>query len=194
MWGSNCYLLSSDSHAAIVDPSADAQTLHNRLAQEGLILDFILLTHGHFDHIVSLDKLRDLTGSPAWIHEADWKFPEDSHKNGFYTFFHMERTYRRPERTFCDREILMLGDEPIRVLHTPGHTAGSSCFLCNNEFLLTGDTLFADAYGRYDLYSGNETVLFRSLRELRTLDQTLKIYPGHGHHARLGNALDIVLP
>ena len=193
MWGSNCYLLTSGSHAAVVDPSADAKTIYNRLAQGGLTLDYILLTHGHFDHIISIDSLRDLTGASVWIHETEWKFPEDSHKNAFYTVFRMERTYRRPERTFCDREILMLGDEPIRVLHTPGHTAGSSCFLCNNEFLLTGDTLFADAYGRYDLYSGDEATLFQSLRDLKALEGTLPIYPGHGQSAILQEALRSVL-
>ena len=193
MWGSNCYLLTSGSHAAIVDPSANAQTLYNLLAQRGLTLDYILLTHGHFDHIVSIDALRDLTGAQVWIHESELHFPEDSHKNAFYQFFHMERAYRRPEQVLHDRDTLPLGDELIRVIHTPGHTMGSVCFLCNNEYLITGDTLFADTYGRYDLYSGDEALLFRSLKSLRSLPQTLPIYPGHGTDATLGDALDTVL-
>lgn len=192
-WGSNCYLLECGSHAAIVDPSADANTIVNLLSQKGLTLDYILLTHGHFDHIVSIDTLREKTGAPVCIHEADLTMPEDAHKNAFYLFFRMDRKYRRPERALRDKEILLLGDEQIRVIHTPGHTAGCVSFLCNNEFLITGDTLFADSYGRCDLYSGNMSVLFQSLRDLRDLNQDLLIYPGHGESARLGDALDNVL-
>ena len=192
-WGSNCYLLESGTHAAIVDPSADANTITTLLAQKGLSLDFILLTHGHFDHIVSIDSLRERTGAPVLIHESDLSMPEDAHKNAFFTFFHMERTYRRPDRALRDREILHLGDESIRVIHTPGHTAGCVCYLCNDEFLITGDTIFADAYGRFDLYGGNASVLFQSLRSMRDLPQDLTIYPGHGECARLGDALDNVL-
>ena len=192
-WGSNCYLLECGTHAAIVDPSADANTITTLLAQKGLTLDFILLTHGHFDHIVSIDSLRELTGAPVLIHEADLSMPEDAHKNAFYTFFRMERAYKRPDRALQDKEILHLGDESIRVIHTPGHTAGCVSFLCNDEFLITGDTLFADSYGRYDLYGGNASALFQSLRSLRDLPQNLTIYPGHGECARLGDALDTVL-
>lgn len=192
-WGSNCYLLQSGDHAAIVDPSADANTIVTALASNGLTLDYILLTHGHFDHIVSIDTLREKTGTPVCIHEYDLLMPEDAHKNAFYTFFRMERAYKRPEKALFDNEILKLGDELIRVIHTPGHTAGGACFLCNNEFLITGDTLFADSYGRYDLYGGDEATLFHSLRELRSLPKNLIIYPGHGDSALLGNALDTVI-
>ena len=192
-WGSNCYLLYSGTHAAIVDPSASADTILRELATRGLTLEMILLTHGHFDHIVSIDTLRERTGAPACIHEGDLNMPEDSTRNAFYTFFRMHRSYRRPDRALQNGEVLMLGDEQIRVLHTPGHTAGGACFLCNGEFLLTGDTLFENNYGRCDLYGGSESTLFQSLRSLRELDQNLIIYPGHGDSARLGDALDFVL-
>ena len=119
--------------------------------------------------------------------------PEDAHKNAFYTFFRMERAYKRPDRTLRDKENLHLGDEIIRVIHTPGHTAGCVCYLCNDEFLITGDTLFADSYGRFDLYGGNASVLFQSLQGMRDLPQDLTIYPGHGECARLGDALDNAL-
>ena len=192
-WGSNCYLLTSGSHAAIVDPSASADTLLQALAQEGLTLDYILLTHGHFDHIVSIDTLREKVSAPVCIHKDDLLFPESATKNGFALLFRVDRTYRRPDRALHDGEILLLGDEEIRVIHTPGHTTGSVCFLCNNELLITGDTLFADTYGRCDLYGGSEAALFASLRSLRQLPKELPIYPGHGEDALLGDALDTVL-
>ena len=192
-WGSNCYLLTVGEHAAVVDPSADAKTIVNAIKCAGAKLEMILLTHGHFDHIVSVDTLRDATGAPLLVHESDAGMLSDAHKNAFYTFFHMDRTYRAPEKTFADGELLTLGDETIRVISTPGHSQGSVCFDCNGEFLLTGDTLFADGYGRFDLYGGNREILFHSLVQMRQLPQNLLIYPGHGDTERLGTALDNII-
>ena len=190
-WGSNCYLLTAGSHAALVDPSADASTLMDAVAARGCTLDMILLTHGHFDHIVSVDTLRQRTGTPLLIHKDDAPMLTDAKKNAFYTFFRMERTYRDADRFLHDGEELNLGNEIIRVIHTPGHSPGSVCFLCNGEYLLTGDTLFDEGFGRYDLWGGSATILKDSLSRLRTLDQSLPIYPGHGAPATLGNALDM---
>ena len=189
-WGANCYLLINGSDAAVVDPSARADKILDALREENAEIRFILLTHGHFDHIVSLDSLREITGVPAYIHEEDFDFPADSHKNGFGYFFKTEKSYRDPDRHLTDGEILTLGNEEIRVIHTPGHTAGSTCYLCNNEFLLTGDTLFDGDRGRTDLYSGDEKTLLASLDGLRALSQDLPIYPGHGESTTLGHALD----
>lgn len=190
-WGSNCYLLTVGSHAALVDPSANASTLMAAVAQKGAVLDFILLTHGHFDHIVSMDELRQHTDAPVMIHEGDAEMPGDATKNAFYTFFRKERTYRDADRELADGEVLMLGNEPIRVIHTPGHSPGSVCYLCNDQFLLTGDTLFDEGVGRCDLWKGDADRLRESLAQLRTYPQNLRIYPGHGAPARLGIALDM---
>ena len=192
-WGSNCYLLTVGEHAAVVDPSADARTIVNAVKCAGARLEMILLTHGHFDHIVSVNTLRDATGAQLFVHENDAGMLTDAHKNAFYTFFRMDRTYRAPEHTLKDGDQLSLGDETIRVISTPGHSQGSVCFDCNGEFLLTGDTLFADGYGRFDLYGGDRELLFHSLGQLRALPQRLPIYPGHGDSALLGAALDNII-
>ena len=189
-WGSNCYLLTSGANAAVVDPSADVNAITAALREEGASLRYILLTHGHFDHIVSLDTLRNATGAPAMIHESELDFPGDSHKNAFADLFFMDRAYRDPDKGLQDQEILMLGEERIQVIHTPGHTCGSVCYLCNDQFLITGDTLFANGYGRFDLYSGDPQDLMRSLRTLSALPSYLPIYPGHGESVKLFEALD----
>lgn len=191
-WGSNCYLLTVGSHAALVDPSANAYMLLDAIASKGCALDFILLTHGHFDHIVSIDTLRQHTDAPVLIHEDDAEMLGDARKNAFYTFFRQEKSYRDADRLLTDGEILKLGDEIIRVIHTPGHSAGSVCYLCNeDQFLLTGDTLFDDGVGRCDLWKGNADRLRSSLKKLRAFPQNCLIYPGHGAPARLGIALDL---
>ena len=191
-WGSNCYLLTVGSHAALVDPSANAAVLMDAVAQKGAVLDFILLTHGHFDHIVSIDTLRQYTDAPVMIHEDDSEMLGDSTKNAFFTFFRQERTYRDADRLLTDGDVLMLGEETIRVVHTPGHSAGSVCYLCNeDQLLLTGDTLFDEGIGRTDLWKGDSDRLRSSLQKLRTYPQNMHIYPGHGAPARLGIALDL---
>lgn len=190
-FGANCYLLvSQDGQAAIVDPSPDADTLCDALRTEHATLRRILLTHGHFDHILSLDTLRDRTHIPAGIHERDRDLPSDARKNAFEAFFRQRRVWRTPEETFSDGDRLVIGSETVTVLHTPGHTAGSVCFLLNDgRDLLTGDTLFAETYGRTDLYSGNSADLCASLGRMATLPPEITIYPGHGESARLGDAL-----
>lgn len=191
-WGSNCYLLTSGTHAFVVDPSAKAETILSATEQSGASLEGILLTHGHFDHIVSVNELRDRLRIPLYVHENDAELITDARKNAFYTFFRMETSYRPAEKQFRHGDTLYLGKEPIQVLHTPGHTSGSVCFLCNNEFLITGDTLFADNIGRCDLYGSDPAQMTESLHFLRTLPSHLTIYPGHGEQARLGAALDNV--
>ena len=190
---SNCYLLTVGNQAIVVDPSAPVAEILLALRESDLTLSMILLTHGHFDHLFSLQDLRKATGAPVLIHEKDADLPDDPEKNMFLRLFGMPRRFGAPDQVLKSGEELSLGGEPIRVIHTPGHTAGSVCYLCNGEFLLTGDTLFADSYGRTDLYSGDEEALFDSLHRLRALPPDLRIYPGHGEPALLGQALDCVI-
>lgn len=189
-FGSNCYLLISGDKAAVVDPSADADVILQKVAEKGATLQYILLTHGHFDHITSLDTLRKKTGIPAYVHTLDAGLVEDAHQNAFFTFFHHYRTWQRPENLLKDGDTLPLGEITIRVLHTPGHTHGSVCYDCGGEFLITGDTLFAQGFGRYDLYGGDPYLLKDSLRKLSMLPKNTLIYPGHGSSATLSEALD----
>ena len=106
-FGANCWLLCSrDGQAAVVDPSPDAGTVSDALREEGAKPSVILLTHGHFDHILSLDTLRDATGIPALIHRDDLGFPNDARKNAFEVFFHQRRVWRTPDGTFRDGRFL----------------------------------------------------------------------------------------
>ena len=191
-FASNCYLLFCGNEAAVVDPSANADTILQKIAEHGATLQYILLTHGHFDHICSLDILREKTGVPAYIHGGDFDMPSNSQKNAFSLFFGQERSWRTPEKTLSEGDVLKLGSEEIRVLHTPGHTEGSVCYLCGDNILITGDTLFDRGFGRYDLYGGDPGTLFRSLRMLTELSPTLRIHPGHGMSSTLGDALGAI--
>lgn len=196
-WGSNCYVLISEDgeglrHAAVVDPSASAQGIVDFLKSQNAILEYIVLTHGHFDHTMSLDTLRDATGAPACIHKDDAEMLSDGQKNAFAVFFGQDRKWRSAERLLSDGDRIALGNEAVEVISTPGHSKGSICLL-TDKFIITGDTVFADGYGRYDLHGGDVEQLASSLKLLRKYDPTLILYPGHGDRGRLGHALDNVI-
>ena len=191
-WCSNCYILVSGTHAAVVDPSASAKGIVDFLKTKGATLEYIVLTHGHFDHIISLDTLREATNAPALIHKDDAEMLSDGKKNAFEFFFGQERKWKNAERLLSHGDRLTLGDETIEIISTPGHSKGSICLL-TDSFMLTGDTLFAEGYGRYDLHGGDVDQLKASLQKLRNYDQDLVIYAGHGGESTLGRALDNVL-
>ena len=194
-YASNCYLLIADGkdgkrHAAVVDPSASAQRIIALVQEKGEELEYIVLTHGHFDHIMALDALRDRAGIPAYIHEEDAEMLSDGEKNAYSFFFGKDMVYRSAEKTLKHGEKLRLGNEELEIISTPGHSKGSICILSKKDgILITGDTIFAMGYGRYDLYGGNVQILADSIRSLNDLDPNLVIYPGHGESETLGRAL-----
>jgi glyoxylase-like metal-dependent hydrolase (beta-lactamase superfamily II) len=198
--GANCYLLSSNGHAMIVDPCARTEIITAAVEQAGLVLDGILLTHGHFDHMMSLEALLQKYPVPVYLGAGDRDFPSDGRKNAFSLFFGCERTFPEATDLLRDGDLLVLGNEEIRVISTPGHSGGSSCFYVRTDgepsILLTGDTLFADCTGRTDLYGGSDEILRDSLLELLSLsrtDNSIVIYPGHGESELLTVALRAVL-
>jgi glyoxylase-like metal-dependent hydrolase (beta-lactamase superfamily II) len=139
--------------------------------------------------MLSLDELRDAyPDAPVYLHRDDAELLADGEKNAFALFFGQDRAWRPADHLLTDGEIIRLGDTGIRVLHTPGHTRGSVCYLCGDD-LITGDTIFASGYGRYDLYGGDWGALCASLRSLTELLPHLRIYPGHGPNTTLGQAL-----
>ena len=188
-FASNCYLLIEGDKALVVDPGVSVKAMQSALADEGARCVGILLTHGHFDHMLSLDELRDTyPDATVYIHCDDAELLSDGSKNAFFTFFGQDRVWRPADHLLIDGEMILLGDSRIRVIHTPGHTRGSVCYLCGDD-LVTGDTLFAGGYGRYDLYGGNYGALCTSLRSLTERSPALRIHPGHGPSALLGDAL-----
>lgn len=188
-FGANTYLLISGCHALVVDPAVSCGAILEAARAEDAFLEGILLTHGHFDHLLSLDPLRERTALPAAIHTDDAAMLTDGKTNAYYSFYGTERVFRPADRLLSEGDMIPLGDDHITVWHTPGHTPGSICLLCG-DFLLTGDTLFAENVGRCDLPGGSEVQLAASLARLRTLNASLTVYPGHGNTARLGDALD----
>lgn len=185
---SNSYLVCEGREAILVDAGTEPHRVEAALSERGLTLSAVVLTHGHFDHVLSIDLLREKYGVPILIHEADAELLGDAEKNAFATFFRRARTWRPADRTLAEGDEITLGDKTLTVLHTPGHTKGCICLL-GDGILLSGDTLFSSGYGRYDLYGGDGETLKRSLRKLASLPAETMIYPGHGGASTLESAL-----
>ena len=190
-FASNTYILENNSEAFIFDPSAKENEIARVLDEMNAKPVGIILTHGHFDHTLSLAALREKYGVPVYIHTLDNEMLSDSEKNAGKLLLWREFENSPADKTFDDGDELILGGETVKILHTPGHTKGSCCFLAS-DILITGDTLFAQGFGRYDLYGGDGEILFKSLSSLKKLDGTLKIYPGHGESSTLGSALNAI--
>lgn len=196
-FAANTYLIVSNGKAIVVDPSVSVTAIERSLCEQKADLCGILLTHGHFDHTISVDTLRDKYQIPLMIHEADAPMLTNGKINGFYDFYGQECVRRPAQELFQNNDLIPIGNESIRVISTPGHSPGSSCFLCSHDngskFLITGDTLFSNTIGRCDLWGGSDRVMVESLKLLRTLDGSMTIYPGHGPSHNLSAALENAL-
>lgn len=181
---SNCWMIIDDASGefAIVDPSSEPSSIDSKIAELGLqgsCFKYALLTHGHFDHIYSVDYVRENYGCRVCIHENDADCLTDSLKNANKLFFNEELVFEPADITLTDKDILKLGELEITVIHTPGHTAGSVCYMIEDS-MICGDTIFDRSVGRTDLPSGNTKVLYESLRKIKDMNGDIKLYPGHG--------------
>lgn len=184
----NSYLLidPATNAAAVVDPGyCDGALAQALAAAPDLHLDYILLTHGHFDHLLGVQALKEATGAAVVIHPLDAPCLSDPAQS-LAAEHGLAQTPVQPDRLVRDGDTLQLGSEPIRVLHTPGHTPGGVCYLLERDrVLLTGDTLFCMTVGRTDLGAGDAQALTASLRRLIALDGDYRVLPGHNRETTL---------
>ena len=187
-FSSNTYILENNGEAFIFDPSAKEKEISDVLDKIGATPVAIVLTHGHFDHTLTLSDVREKYGVPVMIHTKDNEMLGDSDKNAGKLLIWKKFDNDPTDKTFEGGDLLMLGGDDVKVLHTPGHTKGSCCFI-SDGIMISGDTIFAQGFGRYDLYGGDGQVLFSTLNSFKELDGSLRIYPGHGESAVLADAL-----
>ena len=176
----NCYLvINEDAQACvIVDPGAEGERIIRAVGS--LKPAAVLLTHAHWDHIGAVDAVCEKYGIPVYIHEADAPKLTDMEANTGKGFGYPV-TVKTIPRLLHDDEELNLAGIGLKVLHTPGHSKGSVCYLLEgNQGILTGDTLFKGGYGRYDFADGSFHELKESLRTLFHLTPQMPAWPGHG--------------
>ena len=182
VFATNCYLVYGEKSqkACLIDPAAFDDKIMEAISSKGLTLEYIILTHGHFDHILGANKFKEKIGVKIAAHALEAEYLENPAKS--LTGGEMVSA----DILLKENDVLTFGEISLRVLHTPGHTKGSCCFICETETVIfSGDTLFKNGIGRYDLYGGNYNVLMESLRKLKAIKENYKIYPGHGNNTTL---------
>lgn len=157
----NCYLLISEEKAVVIDPGAGLKKILKEIEEKKL--EYIILTHSHWDHSLAALKLKEKTGAKILIGKREKEFIKF-----------------QPDQFLDGGEEIKIDSLFLKIISTPGHTKGSICLLGDN-FIFTGDTLFEDGYGRTDLPESSPEEMEKSLKKLeKIIKPGMKIFPGHG--------------
>lgn len=183
--GANCYVIeTAPGRCVAIDIGGDHEYLMSLLMKRNLTLRKILLTHGHFDHIGGVEAVRKATGAEVYIHNEDTKMLTSEE-------YSLHRSmYGEPFTPVSDFTAIFGdcwindGELEFRVIHTPGHSGGSVCYVCG-DVMFSGDTLFRGSVGRTDFPGSDPLAMTRSLRKLWFMDGDYRVLPGHGEESRL---------
>ncbi len=183
----NCYLVydPGSPDAILVDPGEEADRFLAEAGRLNRTISAIWLTHAHIDHILGVAAIRKATGAPILLHPADLPLYRELPQQGLLFGLQVSAP-PPPDRWLADREELRIGTVTIEVRHAPGHTPGHVCFVMPGA-VLAGDVLFQGSIGRTDLPGGDHPVLLESIqRELLSLPDPTRVYPGHGPATTIG--------
>lgn len=185
----NCYLVINEDtkQAVVIDPAACPSYLMSHIKSEGMKVEAILLTHGHFDHIMGIDGFLSEFDVPVYVHEDDADAMEDPVLNQSSTYT-SGYTFGKA-RYLRDHQTLELVGYTFQVIHTPGHTKGGCCYyVASEDVLFSGDTLFQNSVGRTDFVNSSTSDLVHSVREkLFLLPDDTMVYPGHMGETKIGH-------
>jgi len=185
----NCYLVwnKATGEGVLIDPGDEAERICSAIAEERVKLKAILLTHGHFDHILVAEELKEKYDVPLYASKEEKEMLGSSRWNLSGREEGIEITDYIPLE---DGESIELLGKEWKVISTPGHTKGSVCYFVPGDipYLFSGDTLFYESYGRTDLYGGSEEAIKKSIKEkLFTLPDETLVYPGHEEATTIAN-------
>lgn len=183
----NCYIVGSESNkeGMLIDPGADDAVILQKVKDLGLDIKYIVLTHGHIDHVAALKEVKEATGAEVAIHADD---ASSLQGQSFVAeqFGIPFQTPPPPDLLLKGGDSIDIGDLHFLVLHTPGHSPGGICLL-GQGVVFSGDTLFHFGIGRYDLPGGDYHQLMNGIHtKLMVLPDETTVYPGHGPGTTIG--------
>jgi len=184
----NCYVLActEGAQAIVIDPGDQFSKINSVLKKHKLKPAMVINTHGHYDHIGCDDEF----GVPVYVHKLDLPMLEDARKNLSANFALSAFRVKSEIKTLEDKEIIKLDCLELEVIHLPGHTQGGIGLLMQKpqtNIVFTGDTLFNQGIGRYDLEGGSRSQIEKAIKErLFVLPDKTVVYPGHGPSTTIG--------
>ena len=179
MIATNCYLIEDEATGtrAVIDPGDTCPALYEEIDRRGGKLDYVLLTHGHFDHILGVAELCKRYHPTVCACEDELQVLQKGLYN-LTSVHHIRLTTFEVDRLLHDGDEIALGESVIRFMQTPGHTAGSGCYIVDDH-LFSGDTIFCESVGRTDFPTSDTMAIIRSAARIRDLYGDYRIYPGH---------------
>jgi len=189
--GQNIYLChcKATGEGILIDAgcnTADEKAILTAISENSITVKAILLTHGHYDHVTGVEKIKQATGAKVYCHICEKQMLENPELN--LSCLTANKIYVTPDEIFNDGDTFQFGQCMVKILHTPGHTPGGVCYY--NEdcgLLFSGDTLFKSSIGRTDFPQGDQQKLIRNINaKLLTLPEDVAVYPGHGDSTTIG--------
>lgn len=187
----NCYIVHDSENCIIIDPGDEPEKIINYIKNSGMKPLAIFNTHGHFDHIGAVKKLKEEFGIKFYIHENDVFLVKEAASHGvFFGFMNVE--IPEVDEYVKDGDEYRFGELSFNVIHTPGHSPGGVCYYFEKEnIIFSGDTLFELSIGRTDFPYGDIDELIHSIKnKLFILGNDVIVYPGHGEKTTIKKERD----
>jgi hydroxyacylglutathione hydrolase len=185
----NTYIVwdSENGEGMVIDPADDGDLINKIIEKENLKIKFIVITHGHFDHVGGVEEVKKFTSAPVVLHSDDLETLKSVPLQA-KIFGLVATAPPSPDRLLNEGEILRTGSFNFKVIHTPGHSPGSiSLYSPQGKILFTGDALFRRSIGRTDLQGGDLELLISSIKnKLFPLPEDTEVYPGHEAPTTIG--------
>lgn len=182
----NCFIIADDASkkAIVVDPGDEPDRIMDIIKNNDFVVEYIICTHGHFDHVGAVSDLKKETNAKVLIHKDELEIYSAAKDMAAFWGYDLD-PLPDPDGLVKDGEDITVGDLSFKVFHTPGHSPGGIC-LYSEGIVITGDTLFAGSVGRTDFYGGDIELLKKSFKRLMALPENTRVLPGHGPETTIG--------
>lgn len=183
----NCFIIADEysKKAMVVDPGDEPDRIIDIINKDKLIVEYIVCTHGHFDHVGAVSDLKNITSASVLLHKNELEIYRAALDMAAFWGYELD-PLPDPDVFIKEGDVIEFGNLKFNVLHTPGHSPGGIC-IYGEGIVITGDVIFAGSVGRTDFYGGDMNRLKDSFRRIMSLPEDTKMLPGHGPDSTIGN-------